>query len=241
MEGLIGSLMRISGFPARAIGAVPSRKSKSHPRSACVTCCAYMRPKPRGYWISRGVHSARRRASSSSATRSVRPALGHVQLDDVAIPHERQRAPGERFRRDVQDARAVARPAHPRVRHAHHVADALREQLLRNRQHAPLRHPGAAERSGVLQHEHGVGRHGQRRIVDPRLEVVVVPEHDGRSRVLQQPPLRGRVLDDRAVGRQVAAQDRNASFGTDRPIARGDDLVVAHRRVVQVLRRASGR
>ena len=39
----------------------------------------------------------------------------HVELDQVAVPHERERTADERLRRDVQHARAVARAAHPRV------------------------------------------------------------------------------------------------------------------------------
>ena len=82
----------------------------------------------------------------------------HVELDQVAVAHERQRAADERLRRDVQHARAVARAAHARVGDAHHVAHALREQLLRDRQLAPLGHAGRAERARVLQHEHRIRR-----------------------------------------------------------------------------------
>ena len=204
-----------------AIGAVPSRKSKSQPRSACVTCCAYSRPKPRGYWGSRGVHAARRRASSSSATRSERRRSGHVQLDDVAVPHERQRAADERLRRDVQHARrrsscrSSARPRRAPCRGRPAPAASSESAAC-----PTPACPGPPSGPGVLQHEHRVGRHRQRRIVDPRLQVVVVAEHDRRSGMLQQPAVRGGVLDDGAVRRQVAAQHRDAPFGSERPIAR---------------------
>ena len=144
------------------------------------------------------------------------PPRRDVELDDVAVPDERQRPADERLRRDVQHARAVAGAAHPRVGDAHHVADALLQQLLRDRQHPPLGHAGTAERTRVLQHQHRIGRHRQRRIVDPRREIVVVLEHHRGTRVLEQPALRRGVLDDGAVGREIAAQHRDAPLGPDR-------------------------
>ena len=58
----------------------------------------------------------------------------------------------------MQDAGAVARAAHARIGDAHHVAHALLQQLLRDRQHAPFRHAGAALRAGIAQHQHVVRR-----------------------------------------------------------------------------------
>ena len=157
----------------------------------------------------RRASSVRRRRRQLPVVHAERePARRDVELDDVAVADQRERPADERLRRDVQHAGAVAGAAHARVRDAHHVAHALRQQLLRDRQHAPLGHARAAERSGILQHQHRVGRHRQIRIVDPRLQVVVVAEHDRRAGVLQQPRLGGRVLDDRAVRREVAAQHR---------------------------------
>src|SRR5438552_1332854 len=48
-------------------------------------------------------------------------AAGHVELDDVAVAHQGERSADEGFRRYMEDAGAVARAAHPRVRDAHHV------------------------------------------------------------------------------------------------------------------------
>src|SRR3954468_1465893 len=42
-------------------------------------------------------------------------ARGNVELDDVAVAHEREGAPDERFRSDVEHAGAVAGSAHARV------------------------------------------------------------------------------------------------------------------------------
>ena len=51
----------------------------------------------------------------------------------------------------------------------------------------------------------------ERGIVDARRHVVVVGEHDRGPGVLQQARLRRRGLDHRAVGREVAAQHREAA------------------------------
>src|SRR3954470_15920171 len=42
-------------------------------------------------------------------------ARGNIELDDVAVAHEREGAPDERFRSDVEHAGAVAGSAHARV------------------------------------------------------------------------------------------------------------------------------
>src|SRR5262245_21072827 len=49
----------------------------------------------------------------------------HIELDQVAILHQRQRPADIGLRRDVQYAAAVARAAHARVGNAHHVAHAV--------------------------------------------------------------------------------------------------------------------
>ena len=95
--------------------------------------------------------------------------------------------------------------------------------------------PRPAERPRVLKHEDGVGRHGKRRIVDPRVHVVEVTKHHCGSGMLEQPAIRGRVLDDGAVRRQIAAQHRHAPFGSQRPIARDDHFVVHDDRIRDVL------
>src|SRR5262245_53493719 len=50
------------------------------------------------------------------------PPRRHVHLDRVAVLDEGQRPADEALRRDMQDAGAVARPAHASVGDAHHVA-----------------------------------------------------------------------------------------------------------------------
>src|SRR5918992_1638957 len=132
-----------------------------------------------------------------------------IELDEIAIAYQRERAADEGFRRDVQHAGAVARAAHARIRDAHHVAHALLEELLRHRQHAPLRHSRAAERPGVPQHEHRIRVRVQVVAVDARSHVVVVLEHDRLARVPEY--FRRGGLDHRAVGREVAAQHHEAA------------------------------
>ena len=168
-----------------AIGAVPSRKSKSQPRFACVTWRAYS-GRSRAGRRPRAASSAARRAPAPRRSRAASSRrAGDVELDEVAVAHERERAADERLRRDVQHARAVARAAHARVGDAHHVAHALLQQLLRDRQHAPFGH-ARARRAGRRSAAPAPSRRvtGERGIVDARVEVVVVAEHDRRPGVL---------------------------------------------------------
>src|SRR5439155_23251876 len=102
----------------------------------------------------------------------------HVQLDRVAGFYEGQWATDKTFRRHMQDAGAVARPAHASVRDAHHVAHARLHQFFWNRQHAPFRHTGPALRPGVLEHDDMVGRGGKIVTLDLARHVVVVLERE---------------------------------------------------------------
>ena len=122
-------------------GSVPSRKSKSQPSWAWLMCAANMPAIAAGR---RAALAARRRGAAQLVLADEQidlPRL-HVHLDQVAGPHEGERAADRGFGRDVQDAGAVGGAAHPGVRDAHHVAHALLEQLLRHRQHAPFGHAG---------------------------------------------------------------------------------------------------
>src|SRR6266850_7750284 len=77
----------------------------------------------------------------------VQLALVDIELDQIAALHQRERTADEGLRRDVQHAGAVARTAHASVGNTHHVAYALLQEFLRDRQHAPFGHPGTAERT----------------------------------------------------------------------------------------------
>ena len=92
--------------------------------------------------------------------------------------HEGKRAADETLGRHVQNAGAVAGAAHARIGNTQHVAHALRHQLLRNRQHAPLRHARPALRTAVLEHENVVGRDVEVVTFDLACHVVVVLEGD---------------------------------------------------------------
>jgi len=80
-----------------------------------------------------------------------------IQRDRIAILHQRQRPADIGFRRNMQDAGAVAGAAHPRIRQPHHVAHALLHQFCGDRQHAPFRHARSALRAGIAQNHHVIG------------------------------------------------------------------------------------
>src|SRR5205085_1516067 len=64
------------------------------------------------------------RGELALAHQELKLALRHVELDLVAVAHERERAAGGRLGRDVQHYRAVRGAAHARIGDAHHVGDA---------------------------------------------------------------------------------------------------------------------
>src|SRR5918999_3532079 len=158
-----------------------------------------------------------------------------IELDEIAIAYQREWAADEGFRRDVQHAGAVARAAHARIRDAHHVAHALLEELLRHRQHAPLGHPGAAERAGVAQHENAGGVDLEIVAVDARGHVAVVLEDHGLAHMLEK--LRGSScrLNDRTVRCERASHDDEAAGCLERVRAGANHFGVINLRPMQVL------
>ncbi len=166
---------------------------------------------------------------------------GDVELDDVAVAHQSERTADKGFRRDMQDAGAVARAAHARVGDANHVADALGQHLFRDRQLTPFRHARRSDRPGVLKHQDRILVDVEIRIVDAGGHVVIILEDDRLSRVLVQAGFgRGR-FDDRPVGSKVAAQHGEA-VGRDQRIVQGpNDVFVVDRRPARHCRRSSPR
>src|SRR6201996_1510665 len=77
------------------------------------------------------------------------PPAGDVELDDIPVADKSQWAADEGFRRDMQDAGAVAGAAHARIGDANHVADSFGEHLLWDRQLAPFRHARRSDRASV--------------------------------------------------------------------------------------------
>src|SRR5258708_5016266 len=116
-----------------------------------------------------------------------KPAACHVELDQITVLHQCERAADEALRCNVQHAGAVRSPAHACVGDAHHIAHAPLQKFFRNRQLTPLRHARAALRAGTFQDQHRVGIDLQPGIVDPRRHVVIVREHYRSPGGLEQP------------------------------------------------------
>jgi hypothetical protein len=163
-----------------------------------------------------------------------------VQRDEVPGLNQSQRAPDERLRGHVQDAGSVAGAAHPSIGDPHHVADALGQQVVRDRQHAVLGHAGPPLGPGVTQHQDGVRGDVQGRVVDPFLHLVVVVEDDRGAGVLEKAGFGRDVLDDRAVGRQVPPEDRDPALAGQRRIGSPDDVVVIDRCVHYIFAERAG-
>ncbi len=133
----------------------------------------------------------------------------------------------------MQDARAVARARHTRVRDAHHVADALLHQLGRDRQHAPFGHPGPALRSCIAQHQDVIGGHVEVFAIDVLLQRVIGIEHQSGAGVLEEARIASARLDDAAVGREVSLQQGQRTFLVDCRFGRADHVVVVDGRALE--------
>src|SRR5258707_6583278 len=146
----------------------------------------------------------------------------YVDLDHVAGLNERQWPAYEALRRHMQDAGAVARPAHAPVRDAHHVAHARLHQLFRDREHAPFRHAGTALGAGILEHDDVVRRGGEVVAFDLACHVVVVLEGKRGPAMLEEALIRRRRLHHAAAWCKVAGEDGGWAFRVDRVIGRID-------------------
>src|SRR5262245_12350261 len=159
----------------------------------------------------------------------------HVELDQVAVFDQRERAPRRGLGRDVQDHGAVRGAAHARVRDAHHVGDAFLQYLGRQRHVADLGHAGIALRPAVLEHHHAAFVDVELRVVDARVEVLDALEHHRAAAVLHELGRGGGWFYYRAVRAEVAAQYRDPGVLLERLLERRNDVAIPARRVLHVL------
>ena len=68
----------------------------------------------------------------------------------------------------------------------------------------------------------------ERRVIQLRIHLVIVFEHDGRAGVLQQAWIGRGMFDDRAARGEASTQDRDAAFRIDGIVERAYDVVVVH-------------
>jgi hypothetical protein len=135
----------------------------------------------------------------------------------------------------VENHAAVGGAAHARVRDAHHVGDALLENLGRQRHVAHFGHAGVALRPAVLEHHDRALVHLQVRVVDALVEVLDVLEYHRAAAVAHELRARRRGLDDRAVGAQVAAQHRDTGVLFEGFVERRNHVTVPAGGVFDVL------
>ena len=81
-----------------------------------------------------------------------------------------------------------------------------------------------------------IGRYIKRGVVEAGSDIGGVFEDEGWAAMLAERGRGGGVFDDRAIGRQVAAQDAQAAFGLQRLVQRADDVGVADFGVGDILR-----
>ena len=76
-----------------------------------------------------------------------------IELDEVPVAHQRQRAPDSGFRADVKDDGALGGAAHACVRDPDHVGHTRLQHGRRQPHVAHLGHTRVSDRSTVSQHE----------------------------------------------------------------------------------------
>ena len=165
----------------------------------------------------------------------VDPSGRDVQFDLVARLHRGERAANGRFRRNVQHVSPEARAAHASVGHANDIVDSSPEEFCRDRQMAPFRESGPAERAGVLEDHDRVLVHLKVIVVHAGAERLIPFEHQRLAAMAQQVGRSGGLFDDGAVGREVAIEDGSSSLGVERRIQGPDQVPVTDCRALHVL------
>ncbi|QTK82429.1 Hypothetical protein AT6N2_L1701 [Agrobacterium tumefaciens] len=160
------------------------------------------------------------------ADQHIEAALRQIEAHNIAGFQQCQRTADETLRCDMQDARPVGRAGHACIGNTQHVAVALFDQRLRDWQHAPFGKTGTAERTGIAQHQHMVGRHVEIFIVDGGFHFRVAVKHQCGTLMYMEFGIAGGRLDDGAVRAQIAAQHGKRAFRIDRIVKRADHVVI---------------
>ncbi len=206
------------------------RKSKSTPSSACSTVLEEQAG------IAAAAARMRRRRLPGLAPRrqllgvdmKLEPALGHVEGDAVAGLDQGERPADRRFGRDVQHDGAEGRAAHARVGDADHVLHAGARELHGDGERARLGHAGRPFGPALRSTRMSSAFTSRFGIVAARGKVLQRIEHHGAAGMGHQRGRGGRVLDDRAARREVAAQHRHAAGRLDRILRRADHGLAGH-------------
>ena len=169
----------------------------------------------------RGCQALRRSASSASAHVEIDRAGRGVDGDDVAVAHQRDRPAFRRLGADMADAEAARRAREAPVGDQRDfLAHALAVERGGGRQH--LAHARAALGAFVADDDDRAFLDLAR--LDGREAIFLAFEHLRRAAELQ--PLHAGDLDDRAVGRQRAAQADDTAGRGDRRLHVVDHLLV---------------
>ncbi len=123
-----------------------------------------------------------------------------------------------------RNAGAVAGAAHAPVGDPHHVAHARLHQLLGDRQHPPFGHARPTLGTGILEHDHVVGRDLEILTIDLARHVVVVLEGERGAAMLEEALIGGRRLHHAAARREVASEHRGRALCIDRVSGRADHI-----------------
>ena len=156
----------------------------------------------------------------------VQTACRHIEGDQITVGHQCQRTTGCRLRHGVQHHRAISRAAHARIADPDHVGDALAQDLRRQGHVANLGHAGIALGAAVLEDQHAGLVDIERLIVDAAVKIIAVFEDNCPPGVLHESRSRCAWLDDRAAGREIAAQHSDTGSLLERRLQAHDHIRV---------------
>src|ERR1700719_851614 len=116
----------------------------------------------------------------------------------------------------MQDNCSVRRPAHTRVRNAHHVRNSALENLCRQTHVADLSHSGITLRATVLQYENAIFVHFEIGLVDALFVVLDILEYHSAAAMLHEMGRSSGRLEHSAIRRQIATQHSDAAMLDER-------------------------
>src|SRR5690349_5715422 len=134
----------------------------------------------------------------------------HIKANHVAGFRQRQRTTDCRFRRDMQNHRAVGCAAHACVRNADHVLHSPAQQLWWQRHVSHFRHTGITAGPAVLENHDTVFVDIQTVVDHSRVKIFDVLKYNRSPSMAQQMLTRSRRFDHCSIRSEVASHYRNA-------------------------------
>ena len=167
----------------------------------------------------------------------IQPPLGDINPNLIPIMHQRQRPAHRRLRRDMQNTGPIRSPAHPCIRQPQQITNTRRQQLLRNRQLPPLRHPRRPHRPDPPQHQNRIGVNRQLRRINTPFQIRHPVKNNRPPDMPMQTLRRRRSFNHTTIRRQAPHQHLQPPALLQRPRQRPNHPIIINRRRRRHIRR----